>query len=493
MKLKTGILLLGLVTSGQLAVADPCGMVPPIDIVGVVPIQRIGLQKTYVFYRDGIETFVIRPGYRGKIDNFGMLIPFPTPPEIRKVSDEIFSHLAAAVDPPEVVVNLLPQLQPTSVLAGAIRHRYYAEKSLELEQVRVLRQEAVGMYEVAVLEAGSAGALNRWMEDHGYQYPKGMDRVCQEYVESRWCFVAVKTRVGQKAGVDPRPGLRDVNAKLPAGASFDGNVQAMGFRFRTDDFTVPMRLSAFNEGELRNIVYILTDEPKRVNHMPESYVVRQIPGAQLYKNLTEPLPLRILGGEYKDIPESRKKSLKVERDPAPHNGLAREMFAADLQAVSTGRLSHAFEEAEKELLRISERLDLRGKDIDRVHGEALAEERRKAIGLALEGLKAMTLTVIDGDFPREVLARENLTFSTYPMASQKNVPGSYDAKRFGPAPKQGGKLFKKGSVGFWMGSPNEMDPRPGLLAMLAGALAVGFVATRLFTRKPNTVLGGTQP
>ena len=92
--------------------ADPCGMVPPIYPDGQSPpLTRIGEQKTYVFYKDGIETFVIRPGFEGKADDFGMLIPFPTPPAIRKVPDNIFGHIAAAIDPPEVVVDLTPRLQ----------------------------------------------------------------------------------------------------------------------------------------------------------------------------------------------------------------------------------------------------------------------------------------------------------------------------------------------------------------------------------------------
>ncbi len=86
--------------------ADPCGMVPPIYTGNQSPITRIGLQKTYVFYKDGVETFVIRPGFSGKVDNFGMLIPFPTPPELRKVSDNVFEQIANAIDPPEVVVDL---------------------------------------------------------------------------------------------------------------------------------------------------------------------------------------------------------------------------------------------------------------------------------------------------------------------------------------------------------------------------------------------------
>ena len=45
--------------------ADPCGMVPPIYTGPGQPITRVGDQMTYVFYKDGVETFVIRPGFEG--------------------------------------------------------------------------------------------------------------------------------------------------------------------------------------------------------------------------------------------------------------------------------------------------------------------------------------------------------------------------------------------------------------------------------------------
>ena len=129
-----------------------------------------------------------------------MLIPFPAVPALRKVPDHIFPHVQAAIDPPEVVVDLRPR--PQAAFArnrrGGFLPQPEAKQGLEFQdRVVVIKQEAVGMYEVAVLEAGSAAALKRWMDDHGYVYPKGMDDVCEEYVEEGWCFVAVKTKVGQ--------------------------------------------------------------------------------------------------------------------------------------------------------------------------------------------------------------------------------------------------------------------------------------------------------
>ena len=64
--------------------ADPCGMVPPIAVKGQpqTDIERIGTQRTWVTYSNGIETIALRPGFEGTVEQFGMLIPFPTAPSI---------------------------------------------------------------------------------------------------------------------------------------------------------------------------------------------------------------------------------------------------------------------------------------------------------------------------------------------------------------------------------------------------------------------------
>ena len=475
----------------QQAHADPCGMVPPIYPSGQpIPLARVGLQQTYAFYKDGVETFVIRPGFTGKVDEFGMLIPFPTPPAIRKVPDHIFTHLAAAVDPPEVVVDLRPR--PFTASRRFLRKKSKGErddKDLEWKkEVTVLKREAVGMYEVAVLEAGSADALKRWLDEHGFQYPEGMDKPCNDYVDAGWCFVAVKTKVGRKDGVDPKLGQREVNSKLPKGSTFDGHVQGMGFRFQSDELVVPMRLSAFNQGELRNVVYLMTDGPRKIRAIPEEYVVRQLSGKQLYKNLTDVLPLRIIGGTEEDIPEYRRRSLVAERNPVPKNGAAGELFASDMLAASTGELALPHEEREKELLRIGERFGLRGPDIDKLNTNSLNEERRKTVDQSLSKLKDMTLTVIDGDFPRDVLGGQNLTFAEYKMPSRRNRPNAYDAKVNGPAPKKPGVLKLGALTPLPEGESSSIAAgtiRSNAILWIVSGLAVAIVGLVLIRRLPK--------
>ena len=423
---------------------DPCGMVPPIYTGIGSPITRIGLQQTYVFYKGGVETFVIKPGFSGKVDNFGMLIPFPTPPEIRKVPDNIFSQIANAVDPPEVVVDLTIRPMPrrgSNLRSLSSRSTMSYTVKPPADQVHVLKQEAVGMYEVAVLAAGSSQSLKKWMDENGYQFPKGMDSVCDDYIADNWCFVAVKTKVAQQTASDPQPGQREIDNNLPSGSTFDGFVQGMGFRFTTDELVVPMRLSAFNEGELRNVVYILTDEPKKIRSIPEEFVQRQISGKSLIVNLNNPLPLRVIGGDVEDIPRWQRETLARRRDPEPYNGVAKQLFAADLAAVASGNLSLEHEEKEKELLAIGEHFGLRGPAIDEVNAKSLSQLAREQTESALKELQKMTLTVVDGDFPRNIIANQNLTFVEYSMPAGRNTNRNYDPKTNSPGEDRVGKLI----------------------------------------------------
>jgi hypothetical protein len=436
-------LILGISSAGRL-LADPCGMVPPIYVNDNTSLVRVGDQQTYVFYKDGIETFVIRPGFSGKVEDFGMLISFPTPPALRKVSEDIFPQIAKAIDPPEVVLDLRwrmrEQARGRPSNSTARENKSGEGLALKKDEVRVLREEAVGMYQAVVLEAGSAAALKRWMDDNGYKYPAGMDAVCEEYIALGWCFVAEKAKVGGKANVDPKPRMKGVNTKLPSGSAFDGHVQAMAFRFKTDKLVLPMRLSAYNEGELHNIVYLLSDGPRKIRSIPEEYVVRQLTGEELFRNVTQPLPLRIIGGTEADIQDWQRQSLPQQRDPVPHNGFAKELFASDLLTIKNGQLSHPFEEDEKMLLRIGENFGLRGPEIDKLNLAALDKEREKAVKDALADVKKMTMTVIDGDFPREVVGAQNLIFGEYKMPARRNSSEFYDSKDKKPAGRREGVL-----------------------------------------------------
>jgi hypothetical protein len=176
----------------------------------------------------------------------------------------------------------------------------------------------------------------------------------------------------------------------------------------------------FNGRDPRNVVYMLSDQPVRLSGMTEALVKRQVSGEELYGHLTEPLELVWQQGEKKNLTDDQWVEIQTLRSPDYHVSVARDLFAADLLALRTGELSLPVEELEKELLRVSETFGLRGTAVDELHSEALRVERDRALDGALDDVREMTLTVIDGVLPHELLAAENLTFEKYAMPDGRN-------------------------------------------------------------------------
>ena len=415
-------------------------MVPPISLDGGdAQIKRVGEQKTYVFHKDGMETIVIHPGFTGSVDQFGMLIPFPSVPSLRKVPENVFPQLENALDPPVIIHHfaLWEEDERSRDDGGLVLSAVKTEK----KKVRVLKEEAVGMYEIAVLEAGSASALKAWMDSHSYRFPEGMESTCEDYIKDEWCFVAVKTRVGSQKGVDPRPGMRETNSAKPKGAVFSGKVQAMGFRFRSPQLVVPMRLSTFNEGDTNNTLYVLAESGVKASNLPESLVQRQVSGAKLYANLTKLLPYRLEGGTADDMTPNDWIQLRRRRNPEPHNKVAAVLFASDLLANDLGTLSHDFEENEKALLDIGERFNLRGGSLDALNSQQLDAARDRIKQRSLKRLQGMTLTLIKGEFPRETLAKENLAFEPFTLGSMSVEPekAEHSQAQYSQPPATNGK------------------------------------------------------
>ena len=128
--------------------------------------------------------------------------------------------------------------------------------------------------------------------------------------------------------------------------------------------------------------------------------------------------VRVKRGKFPTLPKHFnsdwvRQQLKSRRNPSPYNGYARELFASDILAAKEGRLIHNYEERQKELLNIGEELGLRGPHVDDLLSKETKYLRELSLGKAIEDLKGMTLTVIEGDFPREVIRDEDLTMIAY--------------------------------------------------------------------------------
>ena len=403
----------------NMATADPCGMVPPMTVASNEQmIARRGIQRTYVMHKNGIETMALHPAFTGKVKDFGMLIPFPSPPELYKINDETFAQLERSLEPPIIDIyqydNVDFGLLDGSNLSGLGRGSgglgALGSKGAQSRDSLRVREEALGMYQVAVIEAGSAQALKRWMQEHQYKFPEGMEEVAQDYVESNWAFVAIKTKIGAKSNIEPEAGMREVDTSYPEGSSFDGYVQGMGFRFPSDEAVVPMRLSVFNGRNPHNIVYLFSDKQMRINKVDQPDDYYYLSGQKLYENLTSPLSVIFQAGSEDNLSTEQKEQLQSFRDPDAITKEFRQFIQSDLMALRTSSLILESEQREKELLAISEAFDLRGEEINKLHQDELEKRREKQTSKALDDLKEMQLSIFSGVLPNTLIQEENLHF-----------------------------------------------------------------------------------
>lgn len=412
-------ILFWMLNSINVATADPCGMVPPISVASNEQmIARRGIQRTYVMHKNGIETMALHPAFSGKVQDFGMLIPFPTPPELYKINDDMFAQLERALAPPTIELYQydanpipLPGSAGLGPLIGAKGSNMagLGAKGMQPNQIRV-REEALGMYQVAVIEAGSAQALKKWMQEQKYKFPRGMEEVAQDYVENSWAFVAIKTQIGAQSNIEPAAGMRKVDTSYPEGASFDGYVQGMGFRFPSEEIVVPMRLSVFNGRDPHNIVYLFSDEQMRIDKVDQPTDYYYLRGEKLYNNLTKPLKVAVRFGSIDKLNEAQKQQLNKFRDPDAITKEFRHFLQSDLMALRTSSLILESEQKEKEILSISEAFALRGEEINKLHQEALEKHREKQTSEALGDLKKMHLSIFSGVLPNDLIQEENLHF-----------------------------------------------------------------------------------
>ena len=156
-------------------------------------------------------------------------------------------------------------------------------------------------------------------------------------------------------------------------------------------------------------------------------------GGQLLDNLTGLLPVRVHNGTIDEVTEPQWKQLESQRSPTPYNGVARDLFAADLLAVHTGELILPFEEEEKDLLNLNEAFGIRGAEGDAVIEAAVAHLRAEALQDATDDLAYMTLNVFDGEFPRTFLQTRNLHFTQYRMDQATNNADHWTLRPAGPS------------------------------------------------------------
>ena len=207
-----------------------CGPVTRPDQVVVVD----GDQRVFIYHRGGMEDLILQASVKGKGADFGMILPLPAVPDIRKVERAFFDDLFA-----------MTRVRQVEWEDGA-RKMAAAPEGLgggdpALERVEVVKKDVVGPFETVVLKAKKIEVLMDWLKDNGYQTPAENVELMRSYLDKGWFFVAVKVT----------PEARD--------QVFDGRTQPMGFRFPTQEIILPTKMASMVPDGMNFTIYVLTN------------------------------------------------------------------------------------------------------------------------------------------------------------------------------------------------------------------------------------------
>jgi len=138
-------------------------------------------QKAVIWHDGKTETLIISITFRGDSDEFVWVIPTPSKPEVVQGVDELFTGLDVLARPVYTT-----RYGPVGEYGGGVN---YLSKGAE---VTVVETKKVDIYDIAVLTAENTQALQKWLEDNGYQYPKNREHLLSSYISKDWYFIAVK-------------------------------------------------------------------------------------------------------------------------------------------------------------------------------------------------------------------------------------------------------------------------------------------------------------
>ncbi|MDT8389684.1 MAG: DUF2330 domain-containing protein [Lentisphaeria bacterium] len=191
-------------------------------------------QKAIIAHIEDSQTMILQVKYQGPAQDFAWIVPLPGKPDVSVIKPE---------DNPFEEISRYTQ----------VRDRYrYGRKLMDDEQigggVTVLERKVVGPYDIAVLAAEEADALLQWLNKHGFAFPGSRQDVLAHYTRKKWFYVAMR--------IDPDQLQNDDIGKLKT-----GELQAIRFKFKTQQAVYPLKISSVNAGETTLLLYLLGEQP----------------------------------------------------------------------------------------------------------------------------------------------------------------------------------------------------------------------------------------
>jgi len=211
-----------------------------------------------VLLRDGTRTaLAMQNNYQGPTERFAMVVPVPVilkKEQVKTLERGVFDKIDQ-LDAPRLVEYWeqdpcwVPPPEEEELFGLGMRK---ADMAMPVEQtaaaplVRVEAKFAVGEYDVVILSAEDATALEAWLKQEHYAIPEGSEPYFRPYVQAGSKFFVAK--------VDPQ------RVKFENGMA---TLSPLRFHYDAESFSLPVRLGLVNAKDAQDLIVHVLAKGKR--------------------------------------------------------------------------------------------------------------------------------------------------------------------------------------------------------------------------------------
>lgn len=199
-----------------------------------------------VLMRDDKTTVLtMQNNYEGPPKDFAMVIPVPQilqKDNVKTLPHDVMDHIDKVTAP-----RLVEYWEERPMPRGSSSGRFYSfddatiGADLERKKVVVEAEFTAGEYNIVILSAKEATALDTWLRQANYNIPKGAAPYFQPYIQQGMYFFVARVDASKVKFDDGKALLSPIR-----------------FHYESDEFSLPIRLGLINaKGEQDLIVYTL--------------------------------------------------------------------------------------------------------------------------------------------------------------------------------------------------------------------------------------------
>jgi hypothetical protein len=216
-----------------------------------------------VLMRDGTRTVLsMQNNYQGPPQDFAMVIPVPVvlkKENVKTLERAVFDRVDQLTAPRLVEYweqDPCPRPMPVSrgggpkgmvyPMAPSAGEVYRKEPAVKIEA-----QFSVGEYDIVVLSASDAGALDTWLRQNHYKIPDGAEPYLRPYVQMGMKFFVAKVNIAkvrfERVGNGPEQAI----------------LSPIRFHYDSDAFNLPIRLGLINSAGTQDLVVTILARNQR--------------------------------------------------------------------------------------------------------------------------------------------------------------------------------------------------------------------------------------